>query len=122
MVLEETMVIENVALNIVNKEVPLRRSQRTRWQAIFNDYMVCLQKNNYDMNDDSDPINFSKAISCVNSIEWVNAIKNELALVHHNDVWGIKEVLNKCEPVDANGFSNRSKMLMMKLRSIGLDL
>ena len=40
-------------------EVHLRRSQQTCYQAITNDYIVYLEEHEFDVNDYSNPIDFS---------------------------------------------------------------
>ena len=46
--------------------------------------MVYLQEHVYYVNDDLDPRSFLEGVFGVNSIEWLNATRNELALMHNS--------------------------------------
>ena len=81
------------------EEIPVRRSQRARRPAISNDYLVYLQEHEYDVVDDTDPINFSQALSSPNSAEWIDAMQDELASMHKNEVWDLVELPAGCKPI-----------------------
>ena len=77
-------------------EIALRRSQRERRSAIPNDYVVYLQESELDIGIDNDPVSFSQAIECNDSIKWVNAMKDELKSMDQNQVWELVELPNGC--------------------------
>ena len=68
------------------QEIVLRRSHRDRKSAISNDYVVYLQESKNDLSIDNDPISFSQAINGDNYDKWLDAMKDELNSVAHNDV------------------------------------
>ncbi|RYE20332.1 MAG: transposase, partial [Sphingobacteriaceae bacterium] len=68
------------------QEVALRRSVRERRSAISDDYVVYLQESEYDLGIDNDPVSFSQAIESENSIKWLDAMKEELKSMDHNEV------------------------------------
>ena len=60
-------------------EIPLRRSQQVHKTVISNNYIIYLQEHEFDVSKGIDPITFSQVVSSTNSLEWMNAIKDELA-------------------------------------------
>ena len=60
------------------QEIAFRRSQRERKSAISNDYMVYLHESDLDIGTSKDPVAFSQAIKGVDSIKWINAMKDEM--------------------------------------------
>ena len=68
------------------QEIILRKSQRQGKSTISNDYVVYLQESKFDLGIDNDPVSFSQAISNDNSNKWINAMKDELKSVKHNEI------------------------------------
>ena len=60
------------------KEVALRRSQRERKFSISDDYMVYLHESDFDIGTIKDPISFSQVLKSVDSIKWMDAMKDEI--------------------------------------------
>ena len=54
--------------------------------------MVYLQESKFDLGIDNDPVSFSQAISNDNSDKWIDAIKDELKSMEHNEVWDLVEL------------------------------
>ena len=73
--------------------VALRRSQRERRFAISDEYVVYLQESNFDIESSKDPISFSQALESVDSIKWMNTMKDELKSMDQNEVWNLVELL-----------------------------
>ena len=48
--------------------------------------MVYLQKSKFDLGIDKNPDSFSQAMKSANSNKWIDATKEELKLMDHNDV------------------------------------
>jgi len=48
--------------------------------------VVYLQESENDLSIDNDPISFSEAINSNNSDKWLDAMKDELKSMAHNDV------------------------------------
>ena len=82
------------------QEIVLRKSQRQRKSTIFNDYVVYLQESEFDLGIDNDPVLFSQAISNDNSDKWINAIKDELKSMEHNEVWDLVELPKGCKRIE----------------------
>ena len=80
------LVGENVKLQKLANEIPLRRSYRVHRPTISGNYMVYLQEHGFDANDESDRTNFSQAISGPNSIGWMRAMRDELVSMYKNQV------------------------------------
>ena len=70
----------------------LRRSKRTRTNAVSNDYLVYLREQNGQGIDD-DPLTFLQAISCSESNQWMDTMKSEMASMQANQVWELVELL-----------------------------
>jgi len=81
------------------QEIVLRRSHRDRKSAISNDYVVYLQESENDLSIDNDPTSFSEAINGDNSDKWLDAMKDELKSMAHNDVWNLAELPEGCKRV-----------------------
>ena len=47
--------------------------------------MIYLQGHKFNVNDDSNPKNFSKVICSSNVLGWMNAMEDELASMHKNE-------------------------------------
>ena len=71
--------------NIVHSKL-LRHSQRIRKVAILNDYVVYLQEQNFDIKIKDDPMMFSQAIRSVEFDNWLDAMKDEMALMQKNQI------------------------------------
>ena len=61
--------------------------------------MVYLQESDNDLSIDNDRISFSEAINGNNSDKWLDAMKDELKSMAHNDVWDLMELLEGCKRV-----------------------
>ena len=61
--------------------------------------MVYLQESENDLSIDNDPISFSEAINGDNSNKWLDAMKDELKSMAHNDVWDLVELPEGCKRV-----------------------
>ena len=81
------------------QEIVLRKPQRQRKSAISNDYVVYLQELEFDLGIDNDPVSFSQAISNDNSDKWIDAMKDELKSMEHNEVWDLVELHEGCKTV-----------------------
>ena len=66
--------------------VALRRSQRERRSAISGEYVVYLQEYDFDIGSSKDSISFSQALECVDSTNWMNAMKDKLKSMDQNEV------------------------------------
>nr|CAN72650.1 hypothetical protein VITISV_040400 [Vitis vinifera] len=74
-------------------EVPLRRSTRERGMTILDYYIVYLQEHEFDMGLKDDLISFSQAKQSVDSLKWIEAMKDEMKSMKDNDVWDLVEFL-----------------------------
>ena len=72
--------------------IALRRSQQEKRSAIPNDYMVYLHESESDLGIENDPVTFSQAMNDVNSDKWLEAMKDELKSMVHNEVWDLVEL------------------------------
>ena len=81
-------IITNHNVDEVPQELTLRRSQRQRRSAIPDDYMLYL----IESEGTTDPISYSQAIKDVNSIKWIDAMKDELKSMDNNQVWEIVQL------------------------------
>ncbi|XP_022846239.1 uncharacterized protein LOC111368978 [Olea europaea var. sylvestris] len=82
------------------QEITLKRSQRQRRPAISDDYVVYLQGSEFDLGIvDDDPVSFSQAIESANSDKWLDAMKDELKSMEHNEVWDLVELPESCKRV-----------------------
>jgi len=81
------------------QEIVLRRFHKDRKSTISNDYVVYLQELENDLSIDNDPISFSEAINGDNSDKWLDAMKDELQSMTHNDVWDLVELPEGCKRV-----------------------
>jgi len=52
-----------------------------------------------DLSIDNDPISFSEAINGDHSDKWLDAMKDELKSMTHNDVWDLVELPKECKRV-----------------------
>ena len=66
--------------------VALRRSQRERRSAISDEYVVHLQDFDFDIRLSKDPVLFSQALESIDSIKWLNVMKDELKSIDQNEV------------------------------------
>ena len=72
--------------------ITLRRSQRERRSAISDEYVVYLQKSDFDIGSSKDSISFPQALESVDSTKWMNAMKDELKSIDQNEVWDFVEL------------------------------
>ena len=68
----------------------LLRSHRDRKSSISNDYVVYLQESESDLSIDNEPVSSNK---------WLDAMKDELKSMAHNDIWDLVELLEGCKRV-----------------------
>ena len=61
--------------------------------------MVYLQELENDLSINNDPFSFSEAINGDNSNKWLDAMKDELKSMAHNDVWDLVELPEGCKRV-----------------------
>ena len=61
--------------------------------------MVYLQESDFDLGIDEDPVSFSQAMKSNNSIKWLDAMKEELKSMDHNEVWDLVELPKGCKRV-----------------------
>ena len=61
--------------------------------------MIYLQESENDLSIDNDPVSFSEVINGDNSDKWLDAMKDELKSMTHNDVWDLVELLEGCKRV-----------------------
>ena len=61
--------------------------------------MVYLQETENELSIDNDPISFSDSINDDNSDKWLDAMKDELKSMAHNDVWDLIELPEGCKRV-----------------------
>ena len=59
--------------------------------------------------NDNDPILFSQVVSCDNSEKWLNAMKEEINFMRHNDVWDLVELSKGCKRVGCNWIFNTKR-------------
>ena len=59
-----------------------------------SDYVVYLQKSDYNIGAKNDPKTFSQAISCKESNLWYDVMKDEINSVVSNEVWNLVELLD----------------------------
>ena len=82
------------------QEVALKISQREIRLAILNDYVVYLHETKIYLSiNDNDPVSFSQVASCDNSEKWLNATKEEINSIEHNNIWDLVELLKDCKRV-----------------------
>ena len=111
----------DVELDELVDEISLKRSQRVRRLAIFNDYMIYLQEHEFNVTNETYPITFSKVVSSLNSLEWMSAMKDELASMQKNQVWNLIELLANSRPIECKWVFKTKRVLKVKLRDIRLD-
>jgi len=100
------------------QEIVLRRSQRERKSAISNDYVVYLQESENDLGIDNDPVSFSEAINGDNYDKWLDAMKDELKSMTHNDVCDLMKLLEGCKrELGVNG-SLRLNVTLMAISNV----
>ena len=61
--------------------------------------VVYLQESEFDLGIDNDPVSFSHAIESNSSIKWLDAMKEELKSMDHNEVWDLDELPKGCKRV-----------------------
>ena len=57
-----------------------------------SDYVVYLQKSDYNIGAENDPKTFSQAISCKESNLWYDVMKDEINSVVSKEVWNLVEL------------------------------
>ncbi|RVX20917.1 Retrovirus-related Pol polyprotein from transposon TNT 1-94 [Vitis vinifera] len=81
-------------------QVPLRKSTRKMKSAISNDYVVYLQKHEFDMGLEDDPISVSQVKQSFDSEKWIEAMKDEMKSIKDNGVWDLVELPECVKPID----------------------
>lgn len=66
--------LEPMAVDDDVADVQLRRSERVRRPVIFYDYVVYLQKHDFDVGLSFAHVTFKEAISCSESLSWTHDI------------------------------------------------
>ena len=61
--------------------------------TILDYYIVYLQEHEFDMGLKDDLISFSQAKQSVDSLKWIEAMKDEMKSMKENDVWDLVEFL-----------------------------
>ena len=61
--------------------------------TILDYYIVYLQEHEFDMGLKDDLISFSQAKQSVDSLKWIEAMKDEMKSMKDNDVWDLVEFL-----------------------------
>jgi len=69
-----------------------RRSTRERRSVIANNYIVYLQKHEFDIRLEDDPTFLNEAKLSIYSPKWSNAMNDELKSMKDNDVWDFVEL------------------------------
>ena len=60
--------------------------------TILDYYIVYLQEHEFDMGLKDDLISFSQAKQSVDSLKWIEAMKDEMKSMKDNDVWDLVEL------------------------------
>ena len=68
----------DLAVPDIVMDIPLRRLEMARRPAISDDYIVYLQKHEYDVGDVLDSTTYKEAIFSPQSNFWIDAIKDEM--------------------------------------------
>ena len=61
--------------------------------------MLYLLEHEYNIIDDTNPINFSQALYNLNFVEWINIMKDEATSMHKNEAWDLVKLLIDCKPI-----------------------
>ncbi|KAK4273328.1 hypothetical protein QN277_021753 [Acacia crassicarpa] len=80
-------------------ETTLRRSTRPRRSAIPSEYVVYLQESDYNVGAENDPVTFSQAMNCRDSVSWHDAMKDEMNSMASNRVWDLVELPNGAKAI-----------------------
>ena len=67
--------------------------------TISDDYIVYLQKHEYDVGDVSDLTTYKEAIVSPRSDFWIDAMKDEMTSMSHNKVWSLVDFPDDCRPI-----------------------
>ncbi|RVW26509.1 Retrovirus-related Pol polyprotein from transposon TNT 1-94 [Vitis vinifera] len=85
---------------LLSKSQPqIKESMRVRRLVISNDYMIYLQKHEYDGYDASNPITYQEAIHCPQFTSWKEAMDDEMNSMYMNGVWDLVDLSHGCKPV-----------------------
>jgi hypothetical protein len=102
--------------------VALRRSQRERRSAISDEYVVYLQKSDFDIGSNKDPISFSQALESVDSTKWMSSMKDILKSTDQNEVWNSFNCLKDTRKLVASGSTRQNATLKVISNDLKLDL
>ena len=95
MVAEEPVQLNNTpdiqGVHIEPMQVETRRSTRAKKHAISDDFLVYLQKAEFNSQEE-DPLNFKTAIESPNNTHWQEAIQSKLDSKNKNKVWELAEL------------------------------
>ena len=83
---------EVIKLRELIEEILVKKSLKTCRLVISNGYLFYLQEHEFDVNEDINPATFSQFVPNFNYLEWLNAMKDELASMHKNKVWDLVEL------------------------------
>ena len=90
--------VDLVVVDVV-MDIPLKRSERAHRPIVSDDYIVYLQKHEYDVGDVSDPTTNKEAILSPQSNFEINAMKDEMTSMSRNKVWSLVDFLDGCRPI-----------------------
>jgi hypothetical protein len=80
--------------------VPLRWFIRQRRSAIFNDYIMFLQENEFHISMmEDDPLTLRQTLESVNSHKWIKTMDGEIKSMYDNKVWDIVPLLEGVKPI-----------------------
>ena len=60
---------------------------------------MIMQESDYDIGINKDPVSFSHVVESKESKEWINAMKEEMKSMQHNEVWDLVELPHGCKRV-----------------------
>ena len=68
--------------------------------AIPDNYLVHLQKYEFDVSNSSEPVTFQEVMNSPQSEPWIDAMRDELSSMSQNEVWELVELSKGCEPIE----------------------
>nr|XP_010906240.1 uncharacterized protein LOC105033231 [Elaeis guineensis] len=83
------------------EEAPIRCSQRARRPTLLGDYVVYMGEADCDIRNAMDLVSCNQAMSCPQSFEWLDAMKDEIQSMFHNDVRELMELFYGFKPIDS---------------------
>lgn len=87
--------------------------------AISDDCAVFLQEREDGIGlIEEDPFNFSQAMQSLNSLKWVDTLKDEMNLMDDNDVWDLVKLLEGKKPIGFKWIFKTKGIQRVTLRDI----